>query len=274
MKIAQISSFNLQKANQQKTLYPKLSLQTDTVSFSAKLKKTDNKTTSHNITESIQLGEKLYSKLLTGSSKKEITKILQEELPQVSILPLGRIKDQVAFEDRYSAYFTSKIDDDFSMNRPIIYLNEVPFKIGDKVKDSSDNEVGIILGFIDIDGELMYVVDFEKSGHAKMPVEELKPYEEMKEERNITLTLEKAKEWYKKGGELKEIALQAFTERELNPLPRSWKEFCEKYPVKKGECILESEDMITVVPRDCRGNRIYKNWIPSKESAEAHLAMI
>jgi hypothetical protein len=49
----------------------------------------------------------------------------------------------------------------------------------------------------------------------------------MKEERNITLTLNKAKEWYKKGGELKEIALQAFSEKELNPFPRSWEEFCK-----------------------------------------------
>lgn len=52
----------------------------------------------------------------------------------------------------------------------------------------------------------MYVVNFEKSGHANMPAEELKPYKEMKEERNITLTLEKAKEWYKKGGELKDCS--------------------------------------------------------------------
>ena len=51
----------------------------------------------------------------------------------------------------------------------------------------------------------------------------------MKEERNITLTLDKAKEWYNKGGELKEIALQAFTEQELNPLPRSWEEYSIRY---------------------------------------------
>ena len=54
-------------------------------------------------------------------------------------------------------------------------------------------------------------------------------YNEMKEERNVTLTLDKAKEWYKKGGELREIALQAFSEKELNPLPRSWEEYCRKY---------------------------------------------
>lgn len=36
-----------------------------------------------------------------------------------------------------------------------------------------------------------------------------------KETRNVNITLEKAKEWYKKGGDLKEVALQAFTEEEL-----------------------------------------------------------
>ena len=55
----------------------------------------------------------------------------------------------------------------------------------------------------------------------------------MKEERNITLTLDKAKEWYKKGGELKEIALQAFSETELNPLPRSWEEYTSKIALLK-----------------------------------------
>ena len=57
--------------------------------------------------------------------------------------------------------------------------------------------------------------------------ETLTTYEKMKEERNITLTLDKAEEWYKKGGELREIALQAFSEKELNSLPRSWEEFCK-----------------------------------------------
>ena len=46
----------------------------------------------------------------------------------------------------------------------------------------------------------------------------------MKEKRNIELTIEKAREWYQKGGELREIALQAFAEIELLPLPRTWEE--------------------------------------------------
>lgn len=33
--------------------------------------------------------------------------------------------------------------------------------------------------------------------------------------KNVQLTLDKAREWYSKGGELKEVALQAFTEEEL-----------------------------------------------------------
>ena len=150
------------------------------------------------------------------------------------------------------------------------FEKEFPFKIGDKVKDSSDNEVGIILGFIDIDDELMYVVDFEKSGHANMPVEELKPYKEMKEKRNIKLTIDKAKEWYKKGGELKEIALQAFNERELNPLPRSWEEFATNY-ARMGYYISSDGKPLMCASS---GKLSSPHVCPSKKSAEAHLAMI
>ncbi len=38
------------------------------------------------------------------------------------------------------------------------------------------------------------------------------------ESRSVKLTLEKAREWYNKGGELKEVALQAFKEEELKKL--------------------------------------------------------
>lgn len=37
----------------------------------------------------------------------------------------------------------------------------------------------------------------------------------METQRNIKINLAKAKEWYKKGGELREIALQAFTTEEI-----------------------------------------------------------
>lgn len=48
------------------------------------------------------------------------------------------------------------------------------------------------------------------------------------EERNIKLTLEKAREFYNKGGEFRDLALSAFTEKELNKaeLPTTWEEYC------------------------------------------------
>lgn len=50
------------------------------------------------------------------------------------------------------------------------------------------------------------------------------------EERTIKISLEKAKEWYKIGGDLREVALQAYTEEELirgKFGPESWKEYCK-----------------------------------------------
>ena len=181
--------------------------------------------------------------------------------------------------DNY-AYYISKIDNRIYKTSLLFseykhytleeFEREFPFKIGDKVKHITS--VGTIKEYCYIDNEPAYKVKSIELGIiATIPVKILEPYKEM--ERNVTLTLDKAKEWYKKGGELKEIALQAFTEKELNPLPRSWKEFCENYPVKKGECIIESEDRISVSPWAINVRRL-KTWIPSKKSAEAHLAMI
>ena len=147
------------------------------------------------------------------------------------------------------------------------FEKEFPFKIGDKVSIAGVGHSIIALEYFN--DKLCYKLDNRLLYSSKT----LKFYNEMKEERNVTLTLDKAKEWYKKGGELKEIALQAFTEKELNPLPKSWEEFCEKYPIKAGECILEAKDRITVAPCNF-ADMVFKNWIPSKKSAEAHLAMI
>jgi hypothetical protein len=102
------------------------------------------------------------------------------------------------------------------------FEKEFPFKIGDKVKHITS--IGTIKEYCYINNEPAYKVKSMELGIiVTIPAKILEPYKEM--ERNITLTLEKAKEWYKKGGELKEIALQAFSEKELNPLPRSWEEF-------------------------------------------------
>lgn len=172
----------------------------------------------------------------------------------------------------------NEIGDDHKDNFPPTYKlytleefeKEFPFKIGDKViYDYTPNFVGTVVN-IKFDNNIPYRVNINGTICTCGTIM-LKPYKEMNA-RNITLTLEKAKEWYKKDGELKEIALQAFSEKELNPYPRSWEEFCEKYPIKKGESWVGSFDTIYCATNT--QDRIYKNWIPSKNSAEAHLAMI
>ena len=162
------------------------------------------------------------------------------------------------------------------------FEKEFPFKVGDLCIYSSDilgkDSVVKILGMTIENDCIMYEVGHKdivaKHTYIYRKRETLKPYKEMKEERNITLTLEKAKEWYNKGEELREIALQTFTEKELTKtdLPKTWEEFCENYPVQSGECWLGSCDEIYKKAYD--KERIYKNWIPSRKSAEAHLAMI
>ena len=51
------------------------------------------------------------------------------------------------------------------------------------------------------------------------------------ETRQIELPLDTAKRWYKQGGELKEMALGAFSEKELigDGLPKTWDEYCAKH---------------------------------------------
>ena len=105
------------------------------------------------------------------------------------------------------------------------FEKEFPFKIGDMVLLKGVNKPYKIIALEWYMNELCYKLDNE----LHYAPETLTTYEKMKEERNITLTLDKAKEWYNKGGELKEIALQAFSKNELNPLPRSWEEYCRKY---------------------------------------------
>lgn len=151
---------------------------------------------------------------------------------------------------------------------------QFPFKVGDKVRHISS--IGTIRKYCYIDNKPGYEVESMELGIiANIPAEILKPYKEMKKERNVVLTLDKAREWYKRGGELKEVALQAFTEKELNPLPRSWKEFCEKYPVQGLEAHITSMSTIIEHQSSCtRDIDDDRNICPSMKSAEAHLAMM
>ena len=152
------------------------------------------------------------------------------------------------------------------------FEKEFPFKIGDKVIHKEFNDFFEVISFnpgSSYPYKIKGVCEFNTKSRVLT-----KWQPKMKEERFVTLTLDKAKEWYKKGGELKEIALQAFSEKELNVLPRSWEEFCRNNPVQVGECWLENCDKICKKELSTKEARIHKNWIPSRKSAEAHLAMI
>lgn len=96
------------------------------------------------------------------------------------------------------------------------------------------------------------------------------------EERTIKLTLEKAKEFYKKGGEFRDLALSAFTEEELTKggLPKTWEEFCNNYKVQKEECFIDSGSDIVVASSGARLIHPDQNLLPNKQAAEAHLALM
>lgn len=95
------------------------------------------------------------------------------------------------------------------------------------------------------------------------------------ETRTIKLTLEKAKEFYKKGGEFRELALSAFTEEELTKggLPKTWEEFCSQFNIHR-EYYIETDSNIYEDNNDRRSPLFDKNMLPSKEAAKAHLALM
>ena len=96
-------------------------------------------------------------------------------------------------------------------------------------------------------------------------------------ERVIKLSLEKAKEFYNKGGEFRDLALSAYTEEELTKteLPKTWEEFCSNYKVQNGECYIGPDSVIRRAPlNNFRLPCGDSNLLPNKQAAEAHLALI
>lgn len=156
------------------------------------------------------------------------------------------------------------------------FEKEFPFKIGDKVTIVGLPDFPKIITKITWDCDAI-LYSFEDSNDTWFYADALKKFE-MKEERNIILTLGKAKEWYKKGGELKEVALQAFSEKELtkNELPKTWEEFCTNYPIQTGESYINPGCSISTISKRIEGRDIEmdRNFCSSKKSAKAHLAMI
>lgn len=96
--------------------------------------------------------------------------------------------------------------------------------------------------------------------------------------RTIEISLDTAKRLYEQGGEYRDIALTAFKEHELigDRLPKTWEEFCKNYPPKKGECYMNPSCEICsiVYHTDNRNKDSDRNILPSRQAAEAHLALM
>ena len=95
------------------------------------------------------------------------------------------------------------------------------------------------------------------------------------EARVITLTPEKAKEFYNKGGEFRDLALSAYTEEELNPsLPKTWEEFCDRFKIHEEYHIDSASDIIKNEDDYYRDPLLNRNLLVSKEAANQHLVLM
>lgn len=93
------------------------------------------------------------------------------------------------------------------------------------------------------------------------------------ETRNANITLEKAKEWYKKGGDLKEVALQAFTEEELMAPKfaniKTFTDACEALNIKPSIIevtsipVEEARHMSAIYKLDIIRRALNEDWKPS-----------
>ena len=56
--------------------------------------------------------------------------------------------------------------------------------------------------------------------------------------------------------------------------PKTWEEFCEQNEIKKSEYYLDTSSCIIVISDSKRYSGSDRNLLPSKEAAEAHLALM
>lgn len=57
-------------------------------------------------------------------------------------------------------------------------------------------------------------------------------------------------------------------------LPKSWEEFCEKYPEVQKEYYIDNSSETAVCYKENRHVSFDRNFLPTKEAAEAHLALM
>lgn len=204
---------------------------------------------------------------------KEIIQILESLGGINSLNLLGTNSCSYYYISDNNAIINMHYDISYKIYTLEAFEQKFPFKFGDEVI-TNNNLIGFVEKLIleDISG---YYIRTNNGNYWCNP-SSLRLYKEMKEERNITLTLNKAKEWYKKGGELKEVALQAYSEEELRKvsLPKTFEEFCDNYTINDNEAYFDSCGIIHHLVRSYRSSVYDKSTCPSEKSAEAHLALI
>ena len=57
-------------------------------------------------------------------------------------------------------------------------------------------------------------------------------------------------------------------------LPKTWEEFCKNYPIKRGECFIDTSSNILETVWTARNVYIDKNKLPNIKAAEQHLALM
>lgn len=97
----------------------------------------------------------------------------------------------------------------------------------------------------------------------------------METKRNIQIDLTTAKEWYKQGGDLRKIALQAFSKEELQLLPKSWEEYCKINPYLEAnkEFFLAPDGTVTNIPHNCYRRVDFTLSMSSKKRAEQFVVL-
>jgi len=233
---------------------------------------------------------KSYSKVLFAIiGDKDNGKKILEALTDVggkhnynSIKWEGTSKDTLYFinENGYLDIHNTVFDGEFKHKCPKLTYEQFksffPFNVGEKIKIRQDTYT-ILRMTTNAKFEIVYECNCDNVMTCLMSTDILEKGEKIemnKKTSTIEVSLKDAKQWYQMGGEFKNIALKAFSEKELTTpdLPQSWEEFCKNYPVTEKEYALDVSDTLFQCPPHKRQN--LSMTFPSKEAALQHIAYI